>query len=148
MNLIKPQKNGNINYKFFYLILSVFIISCSDDDKSTTEPDVNIDQALVGNWELTSILAPIATTPGAVGLALTAKFNADGTMQLTSTDVDGTVVDEGTWSTSDGEITITLEGEDPGSSPYTVDGNTATISGFPVDFQGTVILATLEFTKM
>lgn len=129
------------------LVLAGVLISCSDD-KSSTEPEKEIDQALVGSWELTNILAPFATTPAAVGIALSAVFNSDGTMQLTTTDVDGTVVDDGTWSTSDGKITITLEGDEPGTSSYSVNGNTATLTGFPVDFQGNVVLATLEFTKI
>lgn len=138
-----------INYKFFaILIFSVLLLSCSDDDKSSTEPEnQENDAALVGSWELTKILAPIATTPAEVGLALSADFNSDGTMQLTTSDASGTIVDDGSWSTADGIITITLEGEDPGSSTYSVSDNTATISGFPVTFQGTTLLATLEFTK-
>lgn len=138
----------NINIKIVLILLFFgMLISCSDDKKSSTEPDNEIDQALVGSWELTNILAPISTTPAAVGLALTASFNADGTMQMTTTDVDGTVVDSGTWGTSDGKITITLEGEEPGSSSYSINGNVATLTGFPIDFQGTTVLATLEFTK-
>ncbi|MCW8849924.1 MAG: copper resistance protein NlpE [Melioribacteraceae bacterium] len=137
-----------INIKFvLILLLFGMLISCSDDDKSSTEPGDEIDQALVGTWELTNILAPLATTPAAVGLALTAVFNADGTMELTTTDSDGTVVDPGTWSTSDGKVTITLEGGEPGTSSYSINGNVATLSGFPVDFQGNIVLATLEFTK-
>ena len=138
-----------INTKLVLILLFFgMLISCSDDKKSSTEPETEIDQALVGTWELTNILAPFPTTPAAVGLALTAVFNADGTMQLTTTDVDGTVVDPGTWGTAEGKITITLEGEEPGSSSYSVDGNVATLTGFPVSFQGNVVLATLEFTKI
>lgn len=138
-----------INYKFFVLLIfSVLLVSCSDDDKSSTEPgDAQIDAALVGSWELTKILAPLVATPAEINLALSADFNPDGTMQLTTIDDSGTIVDDGTWSTADGIITITLEGENPGSSAYSVSDNTATISGFPVTFQGTTVLATLEFTK-
>lgn len=138
-----------INFNFFLLlIITVIAVSCGDDKNSSTEPENGIiDQAVVGSWELTNILAPFATTPAAVGIALTVIFNADGTMQLTTIDVDGTVVDTGTWSTSDGKITITLEGEEPGSSNYSIGGNIATFSEFQVEFQGTTILATLEFTK-
>ena len=138
----------SINIKFVLILLFFgLLISCSDDEKSSTEPNGDIDQALVGTWELTNILAPFPTTPAAVGLSLTAKFNSDGTMQLTTTDVDGTVVDDGTWSTSDGKVTLTLEGEEPGTSSYTISGNVATLTGFPVEFQGNILLATLEFTK-
>ena len=130
------------------LLFIGIMISCSDD-KSSTEPEAaqGIDQALVGTWKLTKILAPIATTPAAVGLDLSANFSADGTLQFTTTDVDGTVIDNGTWSTSDGNLTITIEGEDAASSPYTVVDNITTITAFPVDFQGTMVLASLEFTK-
>lgn len=138
-------------YKITLLLLFILaLISCSDDDKSSTEPEGTgeIDNALVGTWVLTKILAPIATTPDAVGISLTAVFNADGTMQLTTIDAEGTSINLGTWGTSNGNITITLEGIDPGTSPYTVDGNTATINGFPVEFQGSPVSASLEFTKL
>ena len=133
------------------LFLAITQISCSDDDNSTgsNEPvgESGQDPALVGTWKLTKILAPLATTPEAVGLELLASFSANATLQFTTTDADGTAIDEGSWSTADGNLTITIEGEDPATSPYTVVGNIATISAFPVDFQGTVVLASLEFTK-
>ena len=138
-----------IHKKIILVLLFIGIfISCSDD-KSSTEPESNNgnDQALVGTWKLTKILAPIATTPAAVGLELLASFSDNGTLQFTTTDSDGTAIDEGSWSTADGNLTITIEGEDPATSPYTVVGNIATISAFPVDFQGSVLLASLEFTK-
>jgi hypothetical protein len=140
----------NISIKSVLVLLLIgILISCSDDKKSSTEPEGNgdNDQSLVGTWKLTKILAPIATTPQAVGLDLTANFAADGTLQFTTVDADGTTIDGGTWSSSDGVLTITIEGEDPAASPYTVVGNIATISAFPVDFQGSVLLASLEFTK-
>ncbi len=133
------------------LFLAITQISCSDDDNSTGPDDTTgesgQDPALVGTWTLTKILAPFPTTPEGVGISLEADFNADGSLQFTTTDADGTAIDEGSWSTADGNLTITIEGEDPATSPYTVVGNIATISAFPVDFQGTVVLASLEFTK-
>ena len=139
-----------LNYKIlFFAILSFALISCSDDDNSSTGPEGTgeLDNALFGTWVLTNILSPIPTTPEAAGIALTAVFNEDGSMELTTTDSEGTVVDSGTWSTSNGSITITLDGGQPGTSTYTVEGNTATLTNFPVEFQGTTVLATLEFTK-
>ncbi len=133
------------------LLLTFFFISCSDDDdKSPTGPGGNgeIDNALVGTWVLTKILAPIATTPDVAGISLTATFNDDGTMQLTTIDEEGVSIDMGTWGTSNGTITITLEGEEPASSTYTVNGNTATIMDFAVEFQGATVLASLEFEKL
>lgn len=139
----------NINYNFFILlVLSVFLMSCGDDKKSSTEPEnQGHDEALVGTWELTKILSPLATTPDEVGLALTAVFSSNGNLTFTTVDVDGTAIDNGTWSTSDGVLTLNIEGEDAASSPYSVSGNIANINAYPVDFQGTVVLASLEFTK-
>ena len=137
----------NFNYIILLLALFILVVSCGDDEKSTNEPDIEIDQALVGSWELTKILQPIATTPSAVGIALTAVFSSDGTLEFTTTDADGLTVDTGTWRASDGKLTITLEGVDPETSDYSIVENITTINGFPVEFQGTVILATLEFTK-
>jgi len=137
-----------------YIILSVLIIgvtfySCKDDDDSPAEPEQNlvIDQELVGTWELTNILAPIATTPDLIGLALTAVFNGDGTAQFTTVESDSTTIDAATWGTLNDQLTLTFEGEAPRVSPYSINGNMATISSFPVEFQGSDILATLEFTK-
>lgn len=139
-----------INYKYFLILFfSLIIISCSDDSKNTVEPEetLEIDQALVGTWELTKILSPISTTPEAVGLSLTATFINDGKVEFTTIDSEGTSVSKGTWGTLNGVLTIKLEDEDAASSSYTVSGNTATINEFPVDFQGSVLMASLEFTK-
>ena len=139
-----------INILYLILLVSVFIISCSDDDNdSTTGPDSNdgLDQSLVGTWVLTKILSPIAANPEDVGIALTVVFNDDGTMELIIEDDEGTTTFPGTWSTKNGDLTITLEESDPGTSPYSINGNIATINQFPVEFQGNPILASLEFTK-
>jgi hypothetical protein len=138
------------SYIILFVIMTALLISCGDDDDNSTSPEQTgeIDDALVGTWVLTNILSPIATTPEAAGIALTALFNDDGSMQLTTIDSEGTSIAAGTWFTSNGGITITLEGGEPGTSTYTVEGNKATLTNFPVEFQGTTILATLEFTKI
>lgn len=106
-----------------------------------------IDPNLVGTWKLTKILAPIQTTPEAVGIDLTAVFDADGTLEFTTTDAEGTTVDEGTWSTLNGNITIKIDGDEPITSPYTVNGNIASITSFTIVFNDSPITASLEFTK-
>jgi hypothetical protein len=134
--------------KFSFIILSAVIISsCSKDKNSPTSPNLEHDQALIGTWVLTQITSPIVTTPEALGISLTAVFSSDGKTSLTTVELDSTTTDSGTWGTSDGKITITLEGEDPVTSSYSVNGNTATINQYPVNFQGALILASLEFTK-
>lgn len=134
---------------FFSLFLGLLVSCSDDDDNSSTEPEAGgYDQALVGTWQLTQILSPIVATPAAIGLSLTAVFEEDGTITFTTIDAEGTAVDTGTWSTSGGNLTIKLEGEDAATSPYSVDGNFASISAYPIEYQGTSILASLEFTKI
>jgi hypothetical protein len=142
------MKTTLIKILFFSLFLGL-LISCSDDDNSSTEPEAgSYDPALVGTWQLTRILSPIVTTPEIIGLSLTAVFEDDGTITFTTIDSEGPAVDTGTWSTSGGNLTIKLEGEDAATSPYSIDGNTASISAYPIEYEGTPILASLEFTKI
>ena len=131
------------------LLVGLLLTSCSDDKKSSTEPETvsGPDQALVGNWVLTKILSPIVTTPDVIGLSLTVEFNVNETLQFTTVDQEGTVVESGTWTTSGKNLTITLEGSEPGTSPYSITDNKVAISAFPFDFQGTVVMASLEFEK-
>jgi len=137
----------NIHRLLIIILVGIIIASCSKDKSSPTSPDLVVDQSLVGTWLLTQITSPITTTPGALGLSLTAVFTNDGNTMLTTVTIDSTTIDNGTWGTADGNITITLEGEDPVTSPYTVNGNTATIDKYPVNYLGQSILASLEFTK-
>lgn len=137
-----------------YILLTFFIvllISCSSDKKSSTEPNLSNDQSLVGTWELTKITASIGgqtlvLTPEQAGLSTTAVFKSDGTFESTSTDSDGTSVDTGTWSTANGVLTLNINGEDPETSTYTINGNVATIVS-SIPYSGVDIPATLEFTK-
>ena len=144
----------NINYKyFFFILISVILLSCGDDDKSSTEPGLNleIDQALVGTWDLTKITTSATGTlieflPEQLGIASTSTFNSDGTFESTNTEPDGTVVDTGTWGINDGVLYIMIEGEETETSSYILNGNVVTIES-TVPFSGAEIPATLEFTK-
>ena len=144
----------NINLSFFlFLAISFIFVSCSDDEKSSTEPEKNlvVDPAIVGTWDLTKITTSatgtlLVLTPADAGLSFTVTFNADGTFESTTIDSDGTVVDTGVWGVSNGILTIDLEGEDAEDSPYTINGNVVTLDS-TVPLQGLMIPATLEFTK-
>jgi len=130
------------------IVALLFIVSCKEE---STEPKtkLSIDESLVGKWELTKITKPVVTTPEAQGLALTALFNQDATMQFTTViNADTTTtIDTGTWSTADTTLTITLQDEEPKSSPYVIRNNVVTIREYSIEFNGTLFLATLEFTK-
>jgi len=143
-----------INLSFFLLlIISIIFVSCSDDKKSTTEPekDLVVDPAIVGTWDLTKITTSstgtlLVLTPEQAGLSFTVTFNSDGSFESTTIDSDGTVVDTGVWGAANGILTIDLDDESPDESPYTIEGNIVTLdSTIPV--QGLEIPATLEFTK-
>lgn len=143
------MKKQNFTY-ILILLFAAIIISCSDD-KSSTEPELIIDQALVGTWDLTKIIAKLGTsnlelTPEQAGYSVTAVFKDDLTFQSTTTESDSVTVDAGTWGTKDGTLTITIDGEEPEFSPYVVEGNVATLES-TVPYQGFEIDATLEFTK-
>jgi len=143
-----------INYKFFLLFLfSILIISCGDDDKNPTDPgsgggDLIVDPALVGTWDLTKITSTTfgVFTPAQLGLSFTTTFNGDGSFESTLVDVDGTAIDTGVWGVSEGVITIILEGEEPETQPYVINGNIVNLDS-SVPYQGIDIPANLEFTK-
>ncbi len=145
---MKTLSNRKI-YLVFLILLAFFFIAGCEDDPTEPEVELEIDQNLVGTWELTKITKPIVTTPALAGIALTAVFNQDATLQFTTIDFSDTTttIDPGTWSASEGVLTITLEDEDPKSSPYTVSDSLATIDEYSVLFNGTVIVAGLEFTR-
>ncbi|MCB9248700.1 MAG: lipocalin family protein [Ignavibacteriales bacterium] len=135
------------------LILSLMQISCSDDSSTgpKEEGDLVIDQDLVGTWELTKIIAkfgttPLELTPEQAGISNTVTFEEDLSFESTSTEGDTTTVDLGTWGTNNGILTITINGEEPETSPYSIVGNVATIQS-TVPYQGLEINADLEFTK-
>ena len=144
-----------VNYKFVLVfVFSLLILSCSDDDKSSTEPngDLSIDQALIGTWDLTKITTnatgtTLEFTPQQAGIALTTTFSGDGTFQSTTTTAEGTEVDSGTWGVKDGSLHILIEGEETETSPYTLNGNVAMLESIvPLTGVGE-IPAILEFTK-
>jgi len=147
---MKTLSNQKIYLVFLILLASFFIVGCEDDP---TEPEheleLEVDQNLVGTWELTKITKPIVTTPAAVKIGLTAVFNQDATLQFTTIDYSDTTttIDPGTWSTLEGVLKITLENEDSKSSPYSVNDSLATIDEYSILFNGTVIVAGLEFTR-
>lgn len=147
---MKTLLNRKIYLVILFFLAFLFIAGCEDDP---TEPELEIeleaDLNLVGTWELTKITKPIVTTPALVGIALTAVFNQDATLEFTTIDFSDTTttIDTGIWSTSEGVLKITLENEDPKTSPYTVSDSLATIDEYSILFNGTVIVAGLEFTR-
>jgi len=142
-----------INYKFILLfLLTALILSCKEE--SSTEPRLEVDPKLVGTWELTKIITNIGgqdveLTPEFAGLASTVTFNSDLTFESTNTDSDGTTQDNGTWGTSNGNLTIHIDGDEPETTPYEFidDTNVSIVNIVNIEGAGEVF-ATLIFTKV
>ncbi len=137
-----------INFSLI-LLFSAIIFSCKE---SSTEPKLELDAKLIGTWELTKIKTSIAgqdveLTPQAAGISSTVTFKSDGTFESVNTDSDGTTNDKGTWGTSNGNLTITITGEEPETAPYTfIDDNNVSIDR-NIEISGNQVFATLTFTK-
>ena len=66
---------------------------------------------------------------------------------MTTTEPSGTTVENGTWSVSNGNITITAEGEQPFTTTYSITGNELTLSVNEIEFGADTFPAILKFTK-
>ncbi|MGK9368447.1 lipocalin family protein [Melioribacter sp. Ez-97] len=129
------------------LVLSLLtFIACSEDSNPTSS-----EPTLTGTWKLTAITihtdsGDLNLLPEAIGYSMTVVLNEDGTYQATYTDADGQYTETGTWTESDGKLTITVDGL-PETVEYTLSGNKLTFST-TMDIEGFGTQnVTLEFTK-
>lgn len=133
----------------FYLVLlfSFLFIMCSEDENPSEGPAQ--DEKLVGNWTLIKITLPLMNmelTPEEAGMMMTAVASADGKMELTTIDSTGTLVEDGTWSTNNGKLTLVFD-EETVVADYSVDGNIISIST-PLEIEeGMEVPAILDFRK-
>jgi hypothetical protein len=81
------------------------------------------------------------------GVSMVLAVNGDGSYSMTTTDSDGTSVETGTWSVSNGNITITAQGEQPFTTTYSISGNQLTLNVNEIEFGGDAFPAILIFTK-
>ncbi len=142
------------------LVISVFLsFGCSSSDSNPTGGT----DALVGTWDVTTVtitmeggspIPPIAAAdlstwvtlfPELGSIPSTIILNADGTYNVTYASGDN---ETGTWTATENTISVTAQGETEADDlPYTLSGNTATIT-FSVDNpeMGTVTIQIL-YTK-
>lgn len=137
--------------KFGIILILITLISfgCNNTEDTPTEPEVTLDNALVGTWQLTKITVPLLDTmltAQEAGVEITMVFRADGSFEATTIDSAGTEVDKGTWSTSNSTLTLKFDDGTEQKGEYTIQGNVASLN-WTIDFEGYTVPAILEFVK-
>ena len=151
-------KMKKINFKLALVILASALMflsfGCNKDDENN--PVGGGDSGLVGSWTLTGATINPGTDSAQVfnqtllqlaGVSMVLAVNGDGSYSMTTTDSDGTSVETGTWSVSNGNITITAQGEQPFTTTYSISGNQLTLNVNEIEFGGDAFPAILIFTK-
>lgn len=94
--------------KLFTILFSILILIVAGCDKE--ENPTGPENDIVGTWVLTKVILPdygnMEVNPQPLGLQMTLKVNSDKTFEMTVVDSDSTETDTGTWSISNGKITI------------------------------------------
>ena len=117
--------------KIIAIISIILIVGCNN---SSTGDNVN---PLVGTWEATEMKVTMEgmemsmdVGPGTDMGSMTYTFNADGTLNMTTIDEEGTENASGSWSTTGNKLTI-IDEEDSESIEfdYSLTGNTLVLSG-------------------
>ncbi|MEN8192833.1 MAG: lipocalin family protein [Bacteroidota bacterium] len=135
------------------IIFSIILFTNCDDD-GPTDPPPGLDSDLVGEWELIEAFIPsmnLTVTAEQAGLAITATFSADGNYEQVLTDSSGTLTETGTWSTSNGVLTLTDSADDSEEEmEYSVsdDGNTGILKSTYEVQPGMELPAEFKFEKV
>ena len=139
---------------FHFLTLTLLItclisFGCESDDSSTTPAESD----LVGTWVLTEVIETFngeteTMTPEEANMNITIILNSDNCCTGTVQDDDGAWNLTGTWSATENMLSINWQGDDAEPVPYTLSGNTLTIttSYEDPDF-GVTVQQQLVFTK-
>lgn len=141
--------------KFFTIPFTILIIALTGCDKKDDNP-VSPDESIFGTWVLTKVTLPdfgnMELNPQAMGLSVTFKMKSDHTFEMIFVDPEGSNIDTGTWSISNGKITMKSSSGDEVSLDYVLEGNKLKITmqmdvsefGLPGSGEMRVIM---EFTK-
>lgn len=130
------------------LLISLLLITgCSKDDSPTSSSG----DELVGTWVLTKIfLTSLGNTelnPSSVGFSGTIIMKSDKTFTATFSDSDGPSTDSGTWSVSNGKLTMKSTSGETRVWPYGLTGNKLTVeTNLDIPNLGNIPVR-LEFTK-
>jgi len=109
-------------FTLLLITLIVFASACNKDDNP-----VSPENDIVGTWVLTKLILPdygnMEITPQQVGISATFKMKSDHTFEVTFTDADGSDTDTGTWSVSNGKITMKSSSGETQTFDYEISGN-------------------------
>jgi hypothetical protein len=147
-----------INLKLALTILAslLMLLTFGCNKKDGNNPVGGGDSELVGSWTLTGATINPGTDSAQVfdqtllqfaGVSIVLAINSDGSYSMTTTDPDGTSVENGNWSVTNGNITITAQGEQAFTTTYSITGNQLTLNVNEIEFGGDVFPAILIFTK-
>ncbi len=135
----------------FIITLIIFATACNKDDNP-----VSPENDMVGTWVLTKIILPdygnMEITPEQAGVSVTLKIKSDHTFEITFIDSEGTNTETGTWSVSNGKITIKSSSGETQTLDYEFSGNKLRItsqmdlSGLGIAGMGNMRVI-MEFTK-
>lgn len=133
-------------FTIFFITVLFFLLSCSKDDNPTSPED-----SIVGTWVLTKIIIPnfgnMELTPQEAGLSITFKMKSDKTFETIYTESGNTETETGTWSISDGKITLTSSTGETQTLDYTIEGNKLRVpTQIQIENMGELSVI-MEFTK-
>ena len=122
-------------FKMFIVALcSLGIIACDNDSEPSPGDDASVLEAV---WVVTSAVAENCDDASENGTftsvctptdCLSVEFRADGTFVSTELEDGVTTTDEGTYTVSGNQLTLT-EGGMSEVATFSIDGNTLTLSG-------------------
>ncbi|MEJ5351161.1 MAG: lipocalin family protein [Melioribacteraceae bacterium] len=137
-------------FTLFLITLLIFTASCNKEDNP-----VSPENDIVGTWVLTKLILPdygnMEINPQQAGISVTFKMKSDHTFEATFTDSEGSETDTGTWSVSNGKITMKSNSGETQTFDYEISGNKLRItlqmdlSEFGMPGVNTRVI--MEFTK-
>jgi hypothetical protein len=131
------------------ILLSFLFVNCGDDDNPTEAPGK--DPELIGKWEAIEAYIPLlqqTITPADIGYTASVTFKENGDFEIEIVEGQLIETDTGTWSTTNGVITMVSSDGSKESLQYTVNGSTGVIKNWPIDFSGVQVVADVTFSKV
>lgn len=132
------------------LLVALFVFSLHNGCKkdNPTEPG----NELVGTWVLTKLTMTTqqgsrVLTPQQADFVMTLIVRGDKTYQSTVTQNNHTEVDNGTWSVSNGKITVMHQDGKTETMTYRITGNILQFDTNTTDPNGITTQVTMELTK-
>lgn len=131
------------------IALAFIFVNCKDDESNPAAPPEQ-DSNLIGTWELLEAYVPsmnITVNAQDLGISVTASFLENSNFEFSTTDSSGTEIESGTWSTSNGSLTLKSDDGTDEVIPYTIDGNVGILKSTYEIQPGFEVPADFKFIK-